>query len=118
MGFRKAALGLHVTIALLGLAAAGCAAEPAEATLEPSELAARIEAGASPRLLDVRTAEEFARGHVPGAVNIPIDQLRGRLAELGADREGEWVVYCERGPRAERAAAALQAAGFTGLRLL
>lgn len=48
-------------------------------------------------LLDVRTAEEYASGHVPGAVNIPIDELRPRLDELPKDRE-IWS-YCYVGQR-------------------
>ncbi|HEY8154298.1 MAG TPA: rhodanese-like domain-containing protein [Myxococcota bacterium] len=67
--------------------------------------------------VDVRTPEEYASGHVPGAVNIPKDQLPGRLAELESSRD-RLVVYCERGPRAAAAAATLQRAGFTGVRHL
>lgn len=46
-------------------------------------------------VLDVRPAAEFAAGHVPGAVNIPIDELERRLSEL--PRRKEVVAYC-RGP--------------------
>lgn len=46
-------------------------------------------------LLDVRPAEEFALGHLPGAVNIPLPELEQRLAELAPDRDV--VAYC-RGP--------------------
>jgi rhodanese-related sulfurtransferase/DNA-binding transcriptional ArsR family regulator len=46
-------------------------------------------------VLDVRPSEEFAAGHVPGAVNIPIHELEKRLAEL--PRRKEVVAYC-RGP--------------------
>ena len=46
-------------------------------------------------VLDVRPPEEFAAGHLPGAVNIPIDELAKRLREL--PRRGEVVAYC-RGP--------------------
>jgi len=46
-------------------------------------------------VLDVRPAEEFAAGHVPGAVNIPIAELRKRLSEL--PRRREVIAYC-RGP--------------------
>lgn len=46
-------------------------------------------------LLDVRPAEEFALGHLPGAINIPLDQLERRLAELPPEQEV--VAYC-RGP--------------------
>lgn len=43
-------------------------------------------------VLDVRPAEEYAAGHVPGAVSIPLEQLADRLAEIPADREV--VAYC------------------------
>jgi rhodanese-related sulfurtransferase len=69
-------------------------------------------------VLDVRTPEEFASGHVPGAQNVPIDELASRTGELEAQREREVVVYCERGPRARKAADALVAAGFTDVKLL
>jgi rhodanese-related sulfurtransferase len=43
-------------------------------------------------VLDVRPVEEYAAGHIPGAVSIPLDQLGGRLAELPEDTEV--VAYC------------------------
>jgi rhodanese-related sulfurtransferase len=61
--------------------------------------------------LDVRTPEEFASGHVPGAVNIPVKQLPDRLAELG--KGDRLIVYCERGPRAMAAVDTLSRAGYT-----
>jgi rhodanese-related sulfurtransferase len=48
-------------------------------------------------LLDVRTPQEFARGHIPGAVNIPVDDLRDRLSELDASKPV--VAYCQVGQR-------------------
>src|SRR5256714_9440539 len=62
-------------------------------------------------LVDVRPREEFEAGHIDGARSIPIDELKGRLAELPADREV--VAYC-RGPfcaYAHEAVRALRAAG-------
>jgi NADPH-dependent 2,4-dienoyl-CoA reductase/sulfur reductase-like enzyme/rhodanese-related sulfurtransferase len=58
---------------------------------------ASITAGEQPFLLDVRTADEFAAGHIPGATNIPIDDLRSRLAEVPKGRE--IVAYCQVGQR-------------------
>lgn len=59
-----------------------------------SELRARMKAGLV-QVLDVRPADEFAMGHLPGAINIPLDQLKKRLSAL--DPAKEIVAYC-RGP--------------------
>jgi rhodanese-related sulfurtransferase len=61
-------------------------------------------------LLDVRTPEEFAEGHIPGAVNIPVDELRRRLAEVPRDREV--AAYCQVGQRGYLATRILLQAGF------
>jgi rhodanese-related sulfurtransferase len=114
---RLAALGLASLLAS-GLVGLACRPAGAEADLAASELAARIEAGDPPLLLDVRSPEEFAAGHVPGAQNVPQDALEERLPELCLERAREVVVYCERGPRAARAAAALAAAGCSAVRNL
>ena len=63
-----------------------------------------------PVLLDVRTPQEFADGHIPDAVNIPVDDLRGRLAELPKDRPV--VAYCQVGQRGYLATRILTQAGF------
>jgi NADPH-dependent 2,4-dienoyl-CoA reductase/sulfur reductase-like enzyme/peroxiredoxin family protein/rhodanese-related sulfurtransferase/TusA-related sulfurtransferase len=62
-------------------------------------------------LLDVRTTAEFATGSIPGAVNIPLDELRGRLPEIPRDRRV--VVFCRVGLNAYVAARILEANGFT-----
>jgi len=61
-------------------------------------------------LLDVRTAEEFAGGHIDGARNAPVDSLAGALATLPKDKP--IVVYCAAGVRAARAAQLLADNGF------
>ncbi len=93
------------------------AADARAGEISNREALALIESGKSPRFVDVRTPQEFASGHVPGAINIPRDQLASRLAEL-EDARDRLVVYCERGPRAAAAAATLANAGFTGVRHL
>ena len=68
-------------------------------------------------VLDVRPATEYAAGHLPGAVSIPVGELRRRLAELPADRE--IVAYC-RGPYcafAHEAVGLLRDEGFAARRL-
>lgn len=64
----------------------------------------------NPLLLDVRTPREFADGHIPGAVNVPVDDLRDRLAELPKDRPV--VAYCQVGQRGYLATRVLMHVGF------
>ncbi|AMV72802.1 rhodanese-like domain-containing protein [Desulfuromonas carbonis] len=61
-------------------------------------------------LLDVRQPREFAPGHLPGAINLPLDVLLDRLPEL--DGVGPVIVYCQSGMRSHAAAAALARAGY------
>jgi rhodanese-related sulfurtransferase/DNA-binding transcriptional ArsR family regulator len=88
--------------------------------LEPvtrEELARRLEDGDELVVLDVRPAAEYAAGHLPGAVSIPVGELRRRLAELPGDRE--IVAYC-RGPYcafAHEAVALLRQEGLAARRL-
>ncbi|MFK3791841.1 ArsR/SmtB family transcription factor [Pseudomonas piscis] len=80
------------------------------------ELHQRLQEGGM-TLLDVRSPEEFAQGHLPGAINIPLDELELRLAELPSEQE--LVAYC-RGPYcvlSHNAAALLRAKGFKVRRL-
>lgn len=68
--------------------------------MTPPALHAAIEAGAAPAILDVRTRDEYAAGHVSGAINIPFNEVARRLHELDALRERPLVLYCGHGPRA------------------
>lgn len=63
-------------------------------TIQWHEVDEALRAGA--RLLDVRTAAEFQAGHIAGAVNIPLDELRSRLDEIGSQ---DLVIYCAVGLR-------------------
>lgn len=62
-------------------------------------------------LLDVRTVEEFNERHIEGAVNIPVQDLEQRLAEVG-DRKRPVVLYCRSGKRSEQAKGILADAGW------
>ncbi len=64
----------------------------------------------SPFLVDVRTADEFAAGHIPGAVNFPVDGLRAQLGNLPRDRR--IAVYCQVGQRGYLATRILLQSGF------
>ncbi len=65
-------------------------------------------------LLDVRSPEEFGGGHIDGAINIPIQELSGRMDELD-DKNHEIVVYCQSGARSAMAKRLLERDGFTSV---
>ncbi|MGB8782187.1 MAG: rhodanese-like domain-containing protein [Terriglobales bacterium] len=67
-----------------------------DSTLTVSEL--RNRSSATALLVDVRSVSEFASGHIPGAVNIPMDQIEARLDDL--DRHRAVVLICQSGKRA------------------
>lgn len=63
-----------------------------------------------PTIVDVRTPDEFADGHVPGSVNIPLDQLPDRLDEVRG-MQAPIVLCCRSGARSGAALGLLKAAG-------
>ena len=66
-------------------------------------------------LLDVRTPEEFADGHIPGALNIPNESIgENDIAEL-PDKEQRIYVYCRSGNRSKQASAKLVNLGYTNV---
>jgi rhodanese-related sulfurtransferase len=60
-------------------------------------------------LIDVRSPSEYATGHIPGAVNMPMDQVESRISDL--DREGAIVLVCQSGQRARMVAGLLEPCG-------
>lgn len=66
-------------------------------------------------LLDVRTAQEFAGGHLPGAVLLPHDEVEQKAADLLPDKEQTIVVYCRSGRRSSMAAAVLTKLGYSNV---
>jgi len=131
--------GVMTALAVLlgGVAMAANAAEPAAAT-KAASVPAAVPAPSAPApqvalpemsqaallehqakhadhlfVLDVRSPEEFREGHVPGAVNVPYDQIAARIAEVPKDKDV--VLYCRSGRRAGIAADVLAANGYTRL---
>ncbi len=86
-----------------------------EAGVHHSPLERGLAVGSSPRpfLVDVRTPQEHAAGHIPAAVNIPVDELRSRLGELPQERD--IAVYCQVGQRGYLATRILRQAGFSAV---
>jgi len=64
-------------------------------------------------MLDVRTPDEYAEGHIKGAKLIPIQELAGRLAEVPHDKQV--YLYCHSGARSARASKLLADHGYTNI---
>lgn len=79
--------------------------------MSAAELLDRMERGDAPVIVDVRQPEEWAAGHIPGALHIPLGDMPRRMGEL--NRDAETVLVCRSGNRSGRAAAFLAQQGFT-----
>jgi phage shock protein E len=67
------------------------------------------------RLVDVRSAGEFAGGALPGAINVPVEHLNTRLKDVGKP-ESTIIVYCLSGNRSAFAKKVLEKSGYTAVR--
>jgi len=85
-------------------------------TVTPHELIDLTAAGVRMQIVDVRTPREYKSGHLPDAVNIPLDDLRGRAGEL--DTEQTAILYCGIGYRSYHGTKILAARGFKDVRNL
>lgn len=81
--------------------------------ISQQELITQIQSDMGPLILDVRTAEEYAAGHIPGAVNIHFREIDTRLDEI--PENSPIVLYCERGIRAAIAEKTLREAGVEAI---
>lgn len=77
--------------------------------------ASAMVAAADPIWIDVRSAEEFQAGHLPGAVNIVHTEIGSKIAEVTADKNAEIQLYCRSGRRSGLAEAELKKLGFTNV---
>ena len=92
----------------------GCNAQRGS-SIDSKEAYGLIKADANIAILDVRTAKEFADGHVAGAVNIDVNQtdFAQKIDEL--DRSKTYIVYCRLGRRSRKAVGIMAAKGFKNL---
>jgi cysteine synthase/rhodanese-related sulfurtransferase len=83
-----------------------------------SGLVRELNDGAKPLVVDVRPADQFASGHVPGAVNIPQADLASRAAELPEDRDAPIVMVCAIGRTSKETTLYLKSLGYRHVRNL
>lgn len=123
----KARIYALYCIAVLTLAACAQEAAPPEVMLSAGkisempavELYNRIENNTAPLIIDVRSSDEFASGHLPGALNLAhsefVDYPAESLALLPSSRDAEIVVHCVSGKRAGIAMDIMTGAGYTNI---
>ena len=78
----------------------------------PLQATQMINRGRSTAVIDVRTAEEYATGHLRDAKNIPLADLGNRIGELDKAKVKTVIVVCQTGARSDKAARLLKSAGF------
>ena len=105
-------------IFLAALLLAGCAAPTEEITyrqVNMDEAITMMEEDSGYIILDVRTPEEFADKHIPGAINIPNETIgTAEIPEL-PDKDQLILVYCRSGNRSKQASEKLVALGYTNI---
>jgi len=95
-----------------------CTSKPDFKSITQQQLLANDKAGTPQLILDVRSAEEFAEGHVPNAINIDHQQVAAKLIQIKAmsnQQQIPIIVYCRSGHRAGLALNTLDENGFTNI---
>ena len=97
------------------LAVSGCSAEKESVymNISPEKAKEMMENLEEFVLLDVRNEEEFAEGHIPGAVVIPYDEIEERAEEEIPEKDVPLFVYCRSGRRSKIAAESLVSLGYS-----
>jgi phage shock protein E len=118
--------GFYSMVILLVSACAQDAAPPEDMTatntiieIPAVDLYNRIETGTAPLIIDVRSPDEFAAGHLPGALNVAhsefVDNPAASVALLPTAMDAEIVVHCVSGKRAGIAMKVISSAGYTNV---
>ena len=110
--------GSRLLLGLLFLTSGCTAASEDPDSITARELLSRLGSEDAPIMLDVRTAWEYQRGHIPGAYHLEDRQVPYRIEELRQLKDREIVVYCEVGPRARWVEGYLRQEGFTNVKHL
>jgi rhodanese-related sulfurtransferase len=103
---------LVLTLILSTMLVSACSPSVANQKIAPNAYVSQYAENATPHLLvDVRTAQEYAEGHIAGSVNIPLQDLSLRMNEIPMDRPA--IIYCRSGNRSAQAMSILAGAGYT-----
>jgi rhodanese-related sulfurtransferase len=86
--------------------------DPAARETDAKQLHSYLDHNGQVLLIDVRTPAEYVSGHIPGAINVPIDVLAGKIREMKIAKDRTIVTTCDHGGRSSRAAMELQKMGY------
>ena len=111
---RVTAAFLSIPLLVFVIAAGGNAQKQAAPASEarPAAQAQAAPAASDTVWIDVRTPQEFAGGHLPGAINLPVDGFAQTFPTLGLSRDAVVALYCRSGGRAGRALAIARELGY------
>ena len=116
-------IGIWVAaVLLLSIVLVACgegSGSPAEATYEqitPAKAKALMDSEEGYVILDVRTPEEFAAGHIAGAILIPDYEIGEKAESILPDKDQLILVYCRSGRRSKNAASELATLGYTNIK--
>lgn len=103
---------LSLLLAVLLLVCTGCGGAKAYREMSMKEAAQWMSRESGYLLVDVRTAEEYEEGHIPGALLVPIEEIREGKLDAIPNPQQTLLLYCRTGRRAEDAAAILARLGY------
>lgn len=84
--------------------------------ISPKEVKAKLDRKEAFLLLDVRSPDEYARGHINQSISMPLGTIEQQISRHASSKTAEIVVYCQSGARASRAAAELAELGYTNIK--
>ena len=106
---------LAAVIAAITLIFAGCAQPSGYKVITQEEAAKIMQEKSGFVILDVRTAQEFAGGHISDAINVPNESITDKQPEQLPDKNQMILVYCRSGRRSKQAAQKLADMGYTNI---
>ena len=101
--------------ALAVLLAACGASQPTYKQISQDEAMQMMKDESGYLIVDVRTPEEFAEGHIPGAINVPNEEIGIEMPDALPDKDQLLLVYCRRGNRSKEASQKLADMGYTNV---
>lgn len=107
---------LVMMLVVIGIAMSFMSRGDSKSLVSYEELQQKLNDKAPIVLLDVRTQEEFANGHIPGVMLLPYDEIDQKAAQLLPEKEKEIIIYCRSGRRSAIAKDSLEALGYTNVK--